>query len=554
MSYFLPDELRAYGHGIMLYLVVLPRAFAALSRFLLAPNRPEHRIVHTSDQWAKYLYRHQIGIAVLMGFSIWIVEFNVLNGIELGRTRLGFWLNLSVHLYVIFIVWRAWDGLVMMMRGDTSDITPLEYRVGGWYPAYAIIVTALTWVLVNTLAAYQMFEVLQDAPHYKMMIMLLMAPAMDTMVRGLVRHLAPPMTGEGIVAERAYNSTKRSYVRIGRIIVFVIVILIIADLWDIDFTNLAAAGVGVVFAARFIEFLGIVAIGYLVWELVTLMINRKLAAELTAAGIDLNEDEPGGGEGGGAGGSRLSTVLPIIRFTSQTIIVILTVLIALGNVGVDVTPLLAGAGIIGLAVGFGAQTLVRDVVSGVFFLIEDAFRVGEYLVIGDTVGTGENISLRSLQLRHHEGPVHTIPYGEIPRITNNSRDWVIMKMKFTFPFDTDANKIKKLFKKIGADMMEADYADDLIQTFKSQGVYDVDDVGIVIRGKFMAKPGTQWVIRKDIYNRVQKALDEAGIQFARKEVRVSIPGLDENKTLTEDQKQTIGAAAAEAAEKPIPTA
>ena len=554
MSYFLPDELRAYGHGIMLYLVVLPRAFAALSRFLLAPNRPEHRIVHTSDQWAKYLYRHQIGIAVLMGFSIWIVEFNVLNGIELGRTRLGFWLNLSVHLYVIFIVWRAWDGLVMMMRGDTSDITPLEYRVGGWYPAYAIIVTALTWVLVNTLAAYQMFEVLQDAPHYKMMIMLLMAPAMDTMVRGLVRHLAPPMTGEGIVAERAYNSTKRSYVRIGRIIVFVIVILIIADLWDIDFTNLAAAGVGVVFAARFIEFLGIVAIGYLVWELVTLMINRKLAAELTAAGIDLNEDEPGGGEGGGAGGSRLSTVLPIIRFTSQTIIVILTVLIALGNVGVDVTPLLAGAGIIGLAVGFGAQTLVRDVVSGVFFLIEDAFRVGEYLVIGDTVGTVENISLRSLQLRHHEGPVHTIPYGEIPRITNNSRDWVIMKMKFTFPFDTDANKIKKLFKKIGADMMEADYADDLIQTFKSQGVYDVDDVGIVIRGKFMAKPGTQWVIRKDIYNRVQKALDEAGIQFARKEVRVSIPGLDENKTLTEDQKQTIGAAAAEAAEKPIPTA
>ena len=206
----------------------------------------------------------------------------------------------------------------------------------------------------------------------------------------------------------------------------------------------------------------------------------------------------------------------------------------------------AGAGIVGLAIGFGAQTLVRDVVSGIFFLIDDAFRVGEYLVIDDTVGTVEKISIRSLQLRHHKGPVHTIPYGEIPKVTNNSRDWVIMKLKFTFPFETDVNKIKKLFKKVGAEMLEADYADDLIQTFKSQGVYDVDDVGIVIRGKFMAKPGTQWVIRKDIYTRVQKVLDEAGIQFARREVRVQIPGLDGSKDLSDEQVKAVGAAASNA--------
>ena len=168
----------------------------------------------------------------------------------------------------------------------------------------------------------------------------------------------------------------------------------------------------------------------------------------------------------------------------------------------------------------------------------DAFRVGEYLVIDNTVGTVEKISLRSLQLRHHEGPIHTIPYGEIPKVTNNSRDWVIMKLKFTFPFETDANRIKKLFKKVGAEMLEAEYADDLIQTFKSQGVYDVDDVGIVIRGKFMAKPGAQWIIRKDIYTRVQKVLDEAGIQFARKEVRVQIPGLDTANHLSNDQKES----------------
>ena len=234
----------------------------------------------------------------------------------------------------------------------------------------------------------------------------------------------------------------------------------------------------------------------------------------------------------------------------QIIVTTLTILMALSYLGVDTTPLLAGAGIVGLAIGFGAQTLVKDVVAGIFFLIDDAFRLGEYLVIGTTVGTVEKISLRSLQLRHHKGPVHTIPFGEMRQVTNNSRDWVITKLKFTVPFDTDINKIKKLFKVIGAEMLEADYADDILQTFKSQGVYDVDDVGIIIRGKFMTKPGTQWIIRKDVYTRVQKAFDANGIEFARKEVRVQMPGMDENTELNSDQKKLISAAASEAAQKP----
>ncbi|MEM7303313.1 MAG: mechanosensitive ion channel family protein, partial [Pseudomonadota bacterium] len=355
----------------------------------------------------------------------------------------------------------------------------------------------------------------------------------------------PPMRGEGVVAQRAYASTKRSYIRVGRVVVFAIVLITIADFWGLDPSTMAAAGVGAQLAGRVIENLMILAVGYFIWEMITLLFNRKLAAEHTAAGFDLDSDEPGGGEGGGQGGSRLSTVLPMMRLAAQVVIATMTVLIFISNMGVDVTPLLAGAGIIGLAIGFGAQTLVRDVVSGLFFLIDDAFRVGEYLVVGDTVGTVEKISVRSLQLRHHNGPVHTIPYGEIPKITNNSRDWVIMKLKWTLPFGTDTFKVKKLFKEIGKEMMEAEYAGDLIQTFKSQGVYDVDDIGIVIRGKFMAKPGTQWVIRKDVYSRVQKKLEANGIDFARREVRVQLGDGPDSNNLTNEQKETVAAAAAE---------
>ena len=162
-----------------------------------------------------------------------------------------------------------------------------------------------------------------------------------------------------------------------------------------------------------------------------------------------------------------------------------------------------------------------------------------------------------MQLRHHRGAVHTIPYGEIPQLTNYSRDWVIMKLKFTVPFDTDPNKIKKVFKRIGQEMLEDPlFKDDFLQPFKSQGVFDIDDVGMVVRGKFMAKPGKQFTLRKEIYNRVKAAFNEAGIEFARREVRVAIPSLDNTDRLNDEDKAAIAAAASQAAqamEKPPET-
>jgi len=221
--------------------------------------------------------------------------------------------------------------------------------------------------------------------------------------------------------------------------------------------------------------------------------------------------------------------------------------------GFNIGPILAGAGVVGLAVGFGAQTLVKDIVSGMFFLADDAFRVGETIDAGGTQGAVEKISLRSLRLRHHEGLVHTIPYGEIPQVTNYSRDWAILKLRFRVPFDTDVNKVKKIFKKIGQEMLaDPVIGPDFLQPFKSQGVAEVDDNGIVVRGKFMAKPGKQYVIRKEVYVRVQKAFEEAGIPFARKQVMVHIPGLENDTKLSADDKRSIAAAAADAADDALP--
>ncbi|MEP1012506.1 MAG: mechanosensitive ion channel family protein [Paracoccaceae bacterium] len=548
--YFVPQ----YYHPLMLlvgpYLIGLPRLAVAIGRFTMAPYNPQYRFVHSDDATAKAVVFHNFWFAFLIGVGAVIIPFNAANGVPVGETRLGFWINFSVHVYAAIVIWRYREGMIMMMRGKDPDVSPLEERIANAFPYFGILVCMGTWWVVNIVASYGNFQLLSSAPHYKTMALMLFAPAMDTLIRGLVRHLAPAMTGEGAVAERAYASTKRSYIRIGRVVVFGIVLMMIAGFWGMTPSTIATAGVGERFAANLIEFLMILSIGYLVYEIVSLWINRKLAAEQTASGYDPENEEMGGGDGGGAGGSRLSTVLPLILGVSRATIAIVFLLLGLGNVGVDTTPLLAGAGIIGLAIGFGAQKLVTDVVSGIFFLIDDAFRTGEYVEVEGTMGTVEKISIRSMQLRHHKGPVHTLPYGEIPKITNFSRDWVIMKLRFTVPFGTDPNKVKKIFKKIGQDMLAMpEFKDDFLQPFKSQGVFAFDDVGIVIRGKFMAKPGKQFVLRKEIYNRVNAAFAENGLEFARREVRVALPDMDDKENLTNEDKTAISAAATQAVQE-----
>ena len=213
--------------------------------------------------------------------------------------------------------------------------------------------------------------------------------------------------------------------------------------------------------------------------------------------------------------------------------------------GIDTTPLLAGAGIVGLAIGFGSQALVRDILSGAFFLADDAFRKGEYIDVGDVKGTVEKISLRSFQLRHHLGMLHTIPFGEIQYLTNFSRDWVMMKLPLRVTYDTDVEQVRKMIKKLGLALLEdPEIGDKFIQPLKSQGVIQMDDSAMIIRVKFMTHPGEQWVLRKRIFAEIRELFEREGIKFAHREVTVRIPGIEDKKgELSDDEMKAIGAAA-----------
>ena len=180
-------------------------------------------------------------------------------------------------------------------------------------------------------------------------------------------------------------------------------------------------------------------VGLILWEFIKAQIKEKI-----------EDDEPqqeSQGEEGGAGGSRSETLLLLLRKTLVFLIFAVVVLLLLSSMGINIGPLLAGAGVVGLAIGFGAQTLVKDIIAGIFFLIDDAFRVGDYIETSGQKGMVEHISLRSLRLRSPRGPVHTIPFGGVGTVTNNSRDYIISKLDFRVRYDTDVDKAEKSLRK-----------------------------------------------------------------------------------------------------------
>ncbi len=199
----------------------------------------------------------------------------------------------------------------------------------------------------------------------------------------------------------------------------------------------------------------------------------------------------------------------------------------LAALGVNILPLLAGAGVVGLAIGFGSQTLVRDIVSGAFFLIDDAFRLGEYIEVGSAKGTVEKITIRSLHLRHHRGAITVLPYGEIQQLRNLSRDWTIMTLEFRLTYDTDLLKVKKILKRIGDELAaDPELGPEMLQPLKSQGVMATEDSALLVRAKFMARPwSAPYLIRREAYTRILKAFREEGIRFAHRQVTVfAAPG------------------------------
>src|SRR5579883_1077243 len=251
---------------------------------------------------------------------------------------------------------------------------------------------------------------------------------------------------------------------------------------------------------------------YLLWRFLKYRMDRYIADNpLPSAGFDPDADEDAP-----TAASRLRTIMPVLRVTIGASILILGGLLILSELGVNITPLIAGFSVLGLAVSFGSQSLVRDIVSGVFFLAEDSFRVGEYIDGTKVKGTVEGFSVRSIRLRHQNGQLHIVPFGQLTHITNFSRDWTTVKFNLAFALNTDAELLRKTAKKIGLEMMnEPQFQKELLQPLKMQGLVDIKDASLIVRFKFTARPKNPSLIQRTMIRRMYDILPGLGIEFAK---------------------------------------
>jgi small-conductance mechanosensitive channel len=337
-------------------------------------------------------------------------------------------------------------------------------------------------------------------------------PLLLSVSRVSVAHLLRPV--EGAIEDRGAPILAAVALERGlRAALIILAALSLAYAWDIDLIQLTARDT---VATRLIRgslsAIVIILVADFLWRLVRALIDHKIAGAIGAADVDSEEARRR---------ARLRTLLPILRNMLLVVVIAVAAMMVLSSLGVEIGPLIAGAGVVGVAVGFGAQTLVKDIISGVFYLFDDAFRVGEYIQSGSYKGTVESFSLRSVKLRHHRGPLYTVPFGELGAVQNMSRDWVIDKMQIGISYDSDLDKAKKLIKQIGKDLAaDPEFGPKIIEPLKMQGVEQFGDYAIQIRMKMMTKPGEQFPIRRKAFAMIKKAFDANGIQFAFPTVQV----------------------------------
>ena len=312
----------------------------------------------------------------------------------------------------------------------------------------------------------------------------------------------------------------------------------VASLWNINipfFSGLAAVA---------LDALIIMTIALFFWQFISNWIERKIDESLPEEEEGESHDDEWGGA---ASRGRAYTLLPMIRKFIGSVLVIMVTMTILSSMGVNIGPLLAGAGVVGLAIGFGAQKLVSDMFSGFFYLLDDAFRVGEYLTAGNVSGTVESITLRNIMLRHHRGMLQIVPHSDLGAITNFMRGGITVKFNLDFPYDAPIDKIRKIIKKVGQKMLDDDiYGKDFIRPVKSQGVREITNSVMTIRVKYTAQPGTHFVIRREAYRLITEALNAQGIYFAHRKVIVDLPEIEASGEEENLQKQIVHAAGAAA--------
>ncbi len=503
-----------FGGGMTGRLVILTvidayavcAAVLCFARMLLSPGEHRLRLFHLRDTTAAYLMRWIRRLAFIAVFGYAIGQIGLLLGLsdvahDLLEKAVGFVLYLN--LAIIIVQKRRAVRRVIRGRGGQSGLTAaLRNRLGAiwhWIALSVLIAMWLVWA-VEVPHGYTLML------HYFAVTALVLTGArlVLLLLLGLIDRAMRPAPDKTTISP-AVDARLRIYhpvvAAVLRLTIYVLCVLGLLQLYGLNtFLWLIGSDLGLRILSGVGTIAATVGFAFAVWEVVNGYVHGHLDRLQREAQM--------------ARSARLRTLLPLLRSALLICIAVVAILMVLNEIGINIAPLLAGAGIVGVAIGFGSQKLVQDLITGIFLLLENAMQVGDWVTVSGLSGTVEALTVRTIRLRAAEGSVHLIPFSSVTSVTNVNRGLGNASVSVVVNYEEDTDRVSAELKAV-ADEMRAEpaFSAMMLSDLQLWGVDKVDGAGVTITGQVVCTDQGRWPVQREFNRRMKRRFQNLGIRI-----------------------------------------
>lgn len=499
--------------SLFLNAFVLIEALKVGLRAFLQPNRPSLRLVPLTDATARFWHFWLARLAGFLGYGVMLV-YPIVN------STVGFAVGIGVRLAIVIVATVGVIGLVnLRCEPLRSELLEAAGRIRGGASRLAVTTAAHIWHLLVTAYVLGAFLVWVTRPFDAVSYMA--AGTLETIavlvVGGLALSGLTRLIEGGIrlpaearrslpLLEKRLELLVPTFLRVVRLLVFLVVAAAILQAWDlVDLRSFIESDRGSELVGRIISALVIVGVAMAIWIACTSWIEYRMS--------------PASGR---VSTARARTLLSLFRNAFSIVVVLITTMLALSELGVDIAPLVAGAGVVGLAVGFGSQKLVQDIITGAFIQFENAMNEGDVVTVAGISGVVDRLTIRSVAIRDVNGVYHVIPFSSVDSVSNAMRGFAFHVADVTVSYRENVETVKRLMGVAFERLMATEHGASILEPLEMNGVTQFLENAVVIRGRIKTLPGQQWAVGRAYNEFIKSVLDENGIElpFARTAVLV----------------------------------
>lgn len=522
-------------------------------RGVLAPNFGRLRFAPMSDETAAYWYFWSSRLVSLLGYGILLAVpiINAAVSFTVGRS-VAVLIVVTALLIAILIVLQNRSPVAEAMRArhrrEPEDVIGRieAFFAGFWHWLAIVYLLALFVVWMARPADAMQFMLLATVNSLVAVVVgvVIMALISRAITGGM--RLPADMRQALPLLEDRLNAFVPSILKVLRVLVALAVLISIGQSWQImDFLGWLATEVGRDVSSRVISAALVVLIALAVWLALSSFIEYRLNPDV-----------------GRVPTARERTLLALFRNAFTIALVIMAAMLALSQLGVNIAPLLAGAGVLGLAIGFGAQRLVQDIITGAFIQVENAMNEGDVVTAGGTTGVVEKLTIRSVGLRDLHGTYHLIPFSSVDMVSNFMKGFGYHVANVGVAYREDVAQVKDLMQQAFDILRASEHGEHIIDEFEIHGVAELGDSAVTVRGRIKTVPGMQWAIGRAYNEIVKHVLDAAGVEIPFPHMTIymgqdkdgTAPPLHLRRTIEQQTGKRLQGAASDPDPKPEPAA